>query len=372
MVHFFVTKCTDFLICGIIATRASHVCIPTLLGTGGCLSLVRYLVMTNRPDFLIGGIIATRTSHVCIPTLLGTSSFLSVMVHFFVTKRSDQFFTAHGTGLRVFAVSSLPCLMPRRRDNLLRNKNLVTYGTMLTFGLTGIGTIGSNSCIDHLGVTQCSNRFRCFKNHATDRALGARSRARLGTGRILCRNSRFGMSCSGNLLLLNQNRITYRAMLTFCQAGCGTGCTNYRIDDLVVTCRVGLTIYVRIAATGAGVRGIAACGTGRRGDNRLVAMTGCSFFNIGGIVACRAVLVCIPTIVSTSGGLCRNLNQCVAQGSNVFGVGIVTIVTSKGSDALVRTSGFRGNLSGITMLLCRDSFRLFRHSSAVRALFSCC
>ena len=254
----------------------------------------------------------------------------------------------------------------------LRNKNLVTYGTMLTFGLTGIFAVGSDCSVNHFSVPRCRTNLGFYQNHATDRALGPRSRARLGTGRILCQKSCFGMSYSGNHLLLNQNRITYRAMLTLGQAGCGTGCTNSRINNLGVVCLIGPAIYVRIAATGAGVRGIAACGTGRRGDNRLVAMAGCLQFFVSGVGACRAVLVCIPTIVSTSGSLCRNLRYRMTVCRNLLRITVRAVTARKGLHTLVRTRRLGGHLCGIAVPLRRSRLRLLSNGFAVRALLACC
>ena len=154
--------------------------------------------------------------------------------------------------------------------------------------------------------------------------------------------------------LLCNNLITYRAVFSFGQAGCRTGCLFCSINHLSVTgccnsllCNNSCATYRAVLSFGqaGGSTGCRYCYINHFG------MSGCCHFLISGIIASRAVLVCFITCLSTSGCLSFNLCQSVILNCDLFGVS-VTARASVGHHASFSTGGCLGFGSSVVVSGC--------------------
>ena len=227
-----------FLVGGVVAAGAGHVGIPTNRGAGRCLGLMAYLVMTQSSDLLIGGVIAARAGFVGIPTNVGAGSGLGLMV----------------------------C------NVMAQCGNFHIIGGMVA-AITGARFIGipagfrTGRCLCGLvGKTMAQSRTLFIRSIVAARAGLISIPAGFRTGRCLSSMGYCVVAQCFNDFLLNQNLVTSRAVLAFCQAG------------------------------------ILAVGSDRLIDHFLVAQ--CSFFHIGGIVTAAAGHIGIPALFGAGGSLC--------------------------------------------------------------------
>ena len=165
----------------------------------------------------------------------------------------------YGTDLRVFTIGLCAGSMSKRGNGFLLNKNFATNRAMLSFGKTGVYTVGCLCLVNYLSVTLCRNDFLLNKYLLTLSANLTFGESAFGTGRILGRkNSCIKMSAFsitnksavitalivfivvcmrdyGSNVLLNEDFVTCRAMLTLGKTRRGTGCINRRVDNLGVS-----------------------------------------------------------------------------------------------------------------------------------------
>ena len=191
-------------------------------------------------------------------TAFGTSGCLCLVNYLSVTLGGSKLNLTYGTNLRIFTISLCAGSMSKRGNGFLLNKNFATNRAMLSFGKTGVYTVGCNCFVNHLGVALCRNDFLLNKYLLTLSANLTFGESAFGTGRILGRkNSCIKMSAFsitnksavitalivfivvcmrdyGSNVLLNKNFATSRAMLTLGKTRRGTGCINRRVDNLGV------------------------------------------------------------------------------------------------------------------------------------------
>ena len=133
-------------------------------GTGGILCLVDNLGMTECVGMIVNVAVATYGTSVGGVTcsLTGRRGYYCIVG---VTKSryliSSIRIVTYGTSISGVACSgtsgsSYYCtvVVTKCAYGFLRNDSLATYGTMLTFGKTGLGTGGSYCLVDNLGVTE--------------------------------------------------------------------------------------------------------------------------------------------------------------------------------------------------------------------------
>ena len=103
-----------------------------------------------------------------------------------MTESGSKNDTTYGTGLRYKTASCLAgSVLAGSCDLFLSNDDLVTYGTVRTFGKTGLATSGSNCVVDHYGV--CCGNFGLSKDdNATSVTLLTLGKTVLCTGSCLC------------------------------------------------------------------------------------------------------------------------------------------------------------------------------------------
>ena len=124
--------------------------------------------------------------------------------------------------------------MTRSGNDLLRQQDFVTYGTMLAFRQAGCGAGCRNGCIDHFSVAQSGNdllRKQDFVTYGTMLTLGQAGVDAIGGNRCI---GYFRVAQSGNDLLRQQDFVTNSAMLTLGQAGGSAGCRNGCINGFGV------------------------------------------------------------------------------------------------------------------------------------------
>ena len=123
-----VTGCIDCFLCNenLVTYGTMLTCGKTGLGTSGSLSCVSYLGMTER----VGMTINVAMTAYCT-SVSGVTAIFTI---------GSSYYRLVGVTKRVYG--------------LLRNENLVTYGTMLTCGKTCLGTSRSLSCVSYLSVTE--------------------------------------------------------------------------------------------------------------------------------------------------------------------------------------------------------------------------
>ena len=248
-----------------------------------------------------------------------------------VTLGGSKLNLTYGTNLRIFAICLCTGSMSKRGNGFLLNKNFATNRAMLSFGKTGVYTVGCNCFVNHLGVALCRNDFLLNKYLLTLSANLTFGESAFGTGRILGRkNSCIKMSAFsitnksavitalivfivvcmrdyGSNVLLNKNFATSRAMLTLGKTRRGTGCINRRINHLGVTLsgsKLNLTYGTNLCVK---TICLITCSMSKCSNNRL-----CNL-----IVASVAMLSLCQTVFCTGGSLsdisnnimieCRNL-----------------------------------------------------------------
>ena len=137
---------------------------------------------------------------------------------------------------RVFTVGSYSFVdhfgMTECIDNILCCENLAAYGAVLAFRETGVFTVGCYRFVDHFGMTECRDYIRSIAVSADQTGIG--SITFLGTGGSSYYSTVFVTELH-NGCLSNQNGITYRTVLTFRKARCGTGRCYSFVDDFFVT-----------------------------------------------------------------------------------------------------------------------------------------
>ena len=127
----------------------------------------------------------------------------------------------YGTGLSIGAVSILAKRVAEFVNYFLCFENHVTYGAVLTFSKTGCGTGRCYRLVNYLGVTEL-----CYKLSTT---YGT---SLSGSTGCLCA---CGVTECCNYVLLNENLVTYGAVLAFGKTGCGTGRCYCLVNHLGVT-----------------------------------------------------------------------------------------------------------------------------------------
>ena len=262
---------------GLTALLASLVCLVTVFGTGGSLSIDVGPLMTVIGLLLSDDDLATheavragsqplitavtrygRIDHFAVTvsgnsllsnnglatsaavrtgsqTGCGTSRSHSSVGHLNVTESLAQFFAASRAVTRIGTGCTLGQAMIRGRNSLLRNDNLVTGRAMRTLGQTGFGTGRSYGSISHLSVTGSGNSLLRSDNLVTGRAMRSSSQAGLGTGRSLCLVDHLGMTGCGHNLLCNNNLTATIAVRAGSQTGSGTGRSLCLVRHLVMT-----------------------------------------------------------------------------------------------------------------------------------------
>ena len=131
----------------------------TCLGTCRIYRFVNHFGMTKcRNNLLCNESFTTSTTVLTFgKTSLGTGGSYSRVNHLIVTKCLAKLYATNTTVTRLKACCSLGKAVSVCINNSLRNDNLITYGTMLTLGKTGLGTCRSYRCINYLGMSEFIN-----------------------------------------------------------------------------------------------------------------------------------------------------------------------------------------------------------------------
>ena len=130
---------------------------------------------------------------------------------------------------------------------------------MLSFRPTGCSTGCGNCLIGYFRVSLGIYVSVLVGVGATGTGVGGVALGCAGGG---CYLGGVAVSQGGNGLLLHKNCVTNRAVLTFRQTGGGTGCGNCLVGYFRVSLGIYVGFLVGVGATGAGVGGLALCGTG--------------------------------------------------------------------------------------------------------------
>ena len=233
-------------------------------------------------------------------------------------------------------------------NNFLCNQNLAADGAVLALGQTGCGTGCCNSLINDLGMGD----HLCFIRNIAVATDGA------GVGGVaLCGTGGRGYDCcvamSGyrNHFLRNHNLAADGAVLAFGQTGCGTGCCNSLINDLGMGDHLCFIRNIAVATDGAGVGGVALCGTGGRGYDCCVAMSGYRnhFLRNHNLAADGAVLAFGQAGFSTGGcdGCVDHFG--VIQLCDFLGVAVAAVCTGVGHGACFRAACCLGHSAFIVV-----------------------
>ena len=105
------------------------------------------------------------------------------------------------------------------RNFFLRNKNCVTYGTMLSFCETCLGAGRINSLIDNFGMTVSFDNFLCNENGITYGAMFTLGKTCFCTSRRYSLVYNLGMSVSHDNFLLYKDLSALSTLATVSQAG---------------------------------------------------------------------------------------------------------------------------------------------------------
>ena len=135
-------------------------------------------------------------------------------------------------------LNSLRSLMAKSSYGILCNENLVTYGTVLTLGLTSHGTGRSHCSINNLSVTKSIDNFLCSVDLATLRTLLTIGKTALGTSSCLARDNFLGVNMSGiieNLYLCDIRSIVPLKTRFNNQTKILSSYGTVQINDLVTT-----------------------------------------------------------------------------------------------------------------------------------------
>ena len=117
----------------------------------------------------------------------------------------------------------------------LSNENLITYGAMLTFGKSRLGTGSCNRGINDLGMAESIYHCLRYKNLVTYRTMFTFGKSCLGTGSCNCGVNNLNMSQSIYYGLRYKNLVTYGAMLACGKTGFGAG------RSYCLVCHLGMT-----------------------------------------------------------------------------------------------------------------------------------
>ena len=201
--------CNDYF-----ATNRAVLAFGFTFGGAGCSNgRVNYFGVTEGFILFVGGVVATRASYVCIPTNFGTSGSFCINLLEVVTKRFPFGYVTYGAGLGGGAVCSYPSVLvvSKRRNETIR------YGSF-------------NSTV-YVGVNLATVRDR-----ASVIFLIARSRASCIGCRCLCKDVRtnLGKSYIDNDgiagIVLSQNVVAFNHRLHMVRnqnviSGFGSICT---------------------------------------------------------------------------------------------------------------------------------------------------
>ena len=295
----------------VIATRAGFISFPTGFGTGGNLGLMVYAIMIQCSLFHIGSVVTAGTGHICIPTDLSTSRILCFMGNFIVTLCSQN----PAILLDLVLTSCIAVVVLASRAVPISSVTGFQTGFSLCFR-AGHG----------IGMCTCQNRDLgiLILLDVADGALLVLDTG-LQDGGILVGNPHPCMAQCANLSVLIGIAASRAGMGGVAVFSTGRRCYNSRMG--VTQC--GFFHISSIIATGTGHIGIpAAFCTGR--FLCLVGyfvMTQCSLFYIGGVVAARAGRIGIPTNFRTSRCLCLMRNFVMAQsGYGSIGVSMAGVI----------------------------------------------
>jgi hypothetical protein len=191
-------------------------------------------------------------------------------------------------------------------DFFLCYQNGITYGAVLSLGLTCGGTGGGYGLVDDLRVPLGIYVVVLIGVGATRASIGGVTLCGTGGSSDL-----FGIAMPQSCysFLLDEDSITDRTMLTFGLSGGGTGCRNRLVDNLGVSLGIYVVVLIAVGATRASIGGVALCGTGGCSDLGAVAVPqsfgscGEGESTVGGGIPLVAVCSCFGTGGSFCGGL---------------------------------------------------------------------
>ena len=323
--YYGVTECVNYFLLNenLVTYGAVLTLGKTGCGTGRRYCLVNYLGVTECVNASVYvRVTATVTSVSGVTFLSASRSGYNGLI--IVTECCFKLSATYGTGLSIGTVSILAKRVAEFVNYFLCNENYVTYGAVLTLSKTGLGTGGCYRLVNYLGVAECG-----IENNAT-----------YGTG--LCSSTGCCCACGVtecvNYFLLNENLVTYGAVLALGKTGFGAGR------------RYCLIYYYGV--TECGVENNATYGTG------LSHGTGC-------VCAC-GVAECRYKLSTTYGtGLRGGTGCCCACGMSeccnlIVGVAVATNRTSMScvTFLIASRSGYNG-IVGVTKcchnLLCNEN-----------------
>ena len=132
------------------------------------------------------GYFTNRALNACGVTVIGTSSGDLFNYNLGVTESRIDNCATYGTGLSNKTACCLAGnVLAGSFDNYLSYENLVTYGTVRTFGKTGLTTVGSNCVVDHYGVS-CGDYGLSNGDLTTSVTLLTFGKTISGTGSCYC------------------------------------------------------------------------------------------------------------------------------------------------------------------------------------------
>ena len=252
----------------VISTVLTRIGYRTLACTGGSYVYCAFVVVivTGKYNGLAAELGLTNgTVNYFIIRAVGLTTFLCVVLNLYcacdMIERGSDLSATYGTGLSLGTVCLGTVGVTLSRIYNLSNENLVTYGAVLTFGKTIIGTGGSNSfvnnfgvrlsrdyllsngnfvtygavltfgktcrstssfygCILHLGVTLSGNHVGIsadlvVTNGTVDYAVVRTCVLTIGVLIVLSLRCACGVRLSRGCGLSNENLVTYGAVLTF-------------------------------------------------------------------------------------------------------------------------------------------------------------
>ena len=163
-------------------------CGKTGFGTSGSNCINSYGIMNeSRNECGFYGLnTANRTLLTCGVTVLFASSGNLGDIYLGVTESRIENYATYGTGLSNKTASCLAgSVLAGSCNGILSNENLVTYGTVRTFGKTVLSTSGGNGVIDHYGV-RSGNYVLCYGDLATSVTLLTFGKTVSGTSSCNC------------------------------------------------------------------------------------------------------------------------------------------------------------------------------------------
>ena len=166
-------------------------------------------------------------------------------------------------------------------------ENLLASGTMLTFSKTSVLTVGSNSRVDYLCVTEGTKAevrivdkiLICLCIHTGNEAsvtltTGDGDVAVLGTGRTGNLKVAESVACCRNGLLCYENFVAYRTVRALGKTGFGTGGSLRRVGYCGMTGSRYYGILIAVTAD-TGMKSVTVNGTGRR--NHGIGVSVCTY-----------------------------------------------------------------------------------------------